>query len=933
MTESSGAVVAPAGVQTFLIADIRGYSRFTSEHGDEAGARLALRFAEITESVVAAHEGRVIELRGDEALAAFASVRAALRAAVELQERFGSAPAELPLKVGIGIDAGESVPVRGGYRGTALNLAARLCSLAGAGEVLASEGVVHLARHVDGIDYEERGMATLKGFADPVRIISISRAEEPQVPPRDSGSQREQNFPIGGFLGALPGGPLVAREEELGRAVSAADSAAGGTGRLVLLAGEPGVGKTRLAQEVALAARNRGYLLATGRCYEPYAGIPFYPFREAMAMAYEAASPALRARAHREWPHLLRLLPDAADAPPSSGSGHEEQQRIFWSASGFIQSLAAERPLALLLDDLHWADNLSLQLLEHLARQTRAHRVLLVGTFRDTEVGREHPLERVLLDLTRERLAERVPVRRLGPEGTAALLASAIGESEVSKEFVELVHARTEGNAFFTEEVARALVEQGDLYRENGLWMRRDIDEIEVPESIRAVVGQRLARLPETAQGVLHDASVFGHSFAFDDLQSLTGLGEDALEEALDLATAAGLVKSAGGDTFGFSHALTQQVLYGELSPRRRRRLHLAAGEALERQPRGPERHAAELARHFKEGSAPDRALPFAILAGDQAETVFGHRDAAGHYETALRLTQDLGDRRREAAVREKLGGLLTATIRYRAALEMLEAAAAMFRESGDVESEGRVVAQIGRVHFVNGSVDSGIERLERMLRRLGDDAAPKPVAGISSALSHLYFARGQYSYALAASERAVELARRAGDAWIESEAEVRRGATLAALGRVDEGWETLAAALDRAAAAGDQFSRCRALQSMAGIWVLRGDVRSARQALTEACDLAQRMGNTRQVAVCTLYLSLLSLLAGDLAAATSDAEAALGVMRSLEGSWATACQIIGFDTLELSPAQWDAAPHYLREALSLGRRTTSGQAPGSQAY
>ena len=184
MTETAEQEFAPAGgeIRTFLIADVRGYTRFTLEHGDEAAARLASRFAAIAREGVAAHEGQILELRGDEALAVFSSARQALRAAVDLQERFSReavANSALPFAAGIGLDAGEAVPVEGGYRGAALNLAARLCALAGPGEVLASDGVIHLARRVEGLEYADRGPVTLKGFADQVRVMQVRREPDP----------------------------------------------------------------------------------------------------------------------------------------------------------------------------------------------------------------------------------------------------------------------------------------------------------------------------------------------------------------------------------------------------------------------------------------------------------------------------------------------------------------------------------------------------------------------------------------------------------------------------------------------------------------------------------------------------------------------------------------------------------------------------------
>lgn len=269
------------------------------------------------------------------------------------------------------------------------------------------------------------------------------------------------------------------------------------------------------------------------------------------------------------------MLP-LADADP-----HEEQQRLFWAVTGFVETLSMSAPLALLLDDLHWADSASLALIQHLTRHTYSHPVLLLATYRDVEVGRQHPLGKARRDLERERLLERIAVLPLTTEDTARLIAARMGQ-DVSDEFAELVFQHTDGNPLFVPEVLRTLIERGDIYRRDGQWERRELTGIEIPESIREVIADRIARLSESAQEALHAASVLGQRFTFEDLLAMSGQPEAALDAALEEALAAGLAQEER-DGYIFNHALTQRALYSELSARRRRRLHLAAAEALER--------------------------------------------------------------------------------------------------------------------------------------------------------------------------------------------------------------------------------------------------------------------------------------------------------------------------------------------------------------
>jgi class 3 adenylate cyclase/tetratricopeptide (TPR) repeat protein len=917
-TTQAAEISALGGVRTFLIADIRGYTHFTLEHGDAEAARLAARFADVASEAVGGRGGEVVELRGDEALAVFTSTREALRAGLELQAmltRETDANPSLPLRAGIGIDAGEAIPVSGGYRGAALNLAARLCSLAGPGEVLVTETVTALARKVDGMEYVDRGTAQLKGFVDPVKVIEVRarlsppgplsrNAGEGEMPLSDSPSPvlrerglggeglREvlQPLPIGGYLGSLPGSPLVGRSAELEQTQRTVEAVLVGTSKLILLAGEPGAGKTRLAQEVTLQLRDRDFLIAAGRCYEPQATVPFYPFLDALTTAYGSAPASIRSQVPRTWPDLGRLLPGLG-LPIPDFAGPQDQQRLFWAITGFLQAIAAERPVALLLDDLHWADSASLELVQHIARHTAAERILLLGTYRDVEVGRQHPLESALRDLRREDLVESVEVRRLGHADTAALMASTVGEEEeVSEEFSSLVYRRTEGNPFFIQQVMRVLVERGDIFRRDGHWDRRSIDEIEVPESVRSVVGQRLSRLSEAAQEILREASVLGQTFGFDGLQVTVDRPERELEDALDAAIAAGLVRDAGRDTYAFDHALTQGSLYGELSSRRRRRLHLAAAEAIEKLPenkRAP--RAAELAWHFLQADETARALEWSLLAGAGAEAVFAHSDAEYHYRIARDLARELGERDREAVAAESLGRTLLSLARNDEALPVREEAAAIYHERGDLDAEARVVAAIGAVYFQMNRAPDGVSRILPLLEAREPDMQPATAAILLVELANLYWMTGKHEEAARFSERAAERAEEAGDNSLLARAELRWGTTLGTIEQWANALPHLNRAIELAEETGDLMTLARSLNNRSVAYERTKQWESVWQDLERQLELSRRLGNPDQLVYALGNMSMTAFwIYGDWQRARPYADEALRFGRRLRRTRAT---------------------------------------------
>lgn len=746
---------------------------------------------------------------------------------------------------------------------------------------------------------------------------------------RESGF--DQQLPIGGYLGSLPGGPLVARDEELSRILAAVDAVTGGEGRVVLLAGEPGAGKTRLAQEITLEARNRRFLLASGSCFEQRQVVPYYPWLDALATLYGAAPESIRSAVPERWPLLAHLLPEAPiPVPAPISASQEEQERLFRAATGFVQAIAEQIPVAILLDDLQWADESSLNLLIHLARHTRTHRVLLLGIYRDVEVGRPGtfsvPLDRALLELHRSGLSERVLVRRLDQAGTAALMAATLGESEVSDEFVDLVYRHTEGNPFFTEEVLRGLVERGDVFRRDGVWDRREVEQIEVPESVRTVVGQRLSRLSPGAQELLQEASVLGQSFAFDVLLALANRTEEEVDTWLEEARAAGLVRAGDRDRYSFNHGLTQGTLYAELSPRRKRRLHLAAAAVLEEHLAGRQR-TAELAWHFRQGDDPERASWYAIQAGDEAEKVFAHGEAERQYRAAIEMAHEVGNRGREAEGLHKLGVILKSVGRYDEALTLLEDAAGLFREVGDVEGERLAVAQIARVHRYRATLPEGIVRVERFLESSAGQDVSRGLADIYAAVSLLYSWRGQHVEHLETAERAAAIAREVGDDRLLAEAEIRRCEVLALTGRIEERRRVLEETLPLAERAGDPEILHAYLVNLGIDARCTGRLQRARALHERSLEVVERAGNVGRAgfSMCQVAEDLFYL--GDWNQAADWYLRARDVLQPLGPSSYAPYPSIGLARLRLAQGALKEGSRLLEEGMAIAQGTGDAQA------
>jgi class 3 adenylate cyclase/tetratricopeptide (TPR) repeat protein len=952
-------------IQVFLITDVRGYSTYTDEHRDEEAAQLALRFAALAAAAIQAHGGQVLEVRGDEVLAVFTSARAALRAAILLQEQVGQASAttpEQPIRCGIGIEAGEAVAVPGGYRGQAINLAARLCARAGAGEVLAGETVIGLARKVEGLVFVDRGFASLKGTARPVRITQVVAEPPTAMPPGERASASELSeseqksrrvAAVGNFLSAEPRHRLVAREAEMARLFAVLDVVQAGTGQLVMVVGEPGVGKTRLAQEVLLAARARGFGGITGRCYAPQSSMPYYPFWEALARAAAAAPPALRSALPLQWPEVARLLPhqhlgtQASSMPPLDGTGGTGEHRLFWQVTGFLQALAEEQPLALLLDDLHWADGASVELLLHLARQTRDQPILLVGTYRESEVPADHPLSIGMRDLIRAQLVERIDLQQLSREATAALISAMLEVGTVSDGVTDLIYGPTEGNAFFVQELLRTLLERGDIVQgDNGHWEPRARAELAVPATVQAAVLERVSRLSAPAQEMLEIASVLGQRFRFDDLlatctrvpQMLEAVAavtapseaeaEARLEGEVEEAVRSRVLREVGGDGYAFSHALAHRALYEPLSVRRRRRFHRAVAESLERLG-GAERarRAAELAYHFLQANEPARALPSVLQAGEQAFSVYAYAEAEQQFRTALELAQQLGDIEAASMATERLALALAWQSRDDEAEALLEPAMTEAERQGDL-------ARLARLYWLlialrsNARIDTEtIARLQRLIE-LAEAQGPSPeLAQLYISLAYKYAQSLQTAENLWALEQALQVAQAAHDPLLEAKAVWWHGWALHYAGRLEEARAEIVAALpvlEQQETPQDLDEVCLSLMDLGLVLTNLGRVSEAHAHFERALALAEQMKSPERVAELSVCCSQTAFVRGDWTVARRYIERAEALRPHFETDYFVRGILYGGQgPLQLALGQWDAAASSGQTPLALAKESS----------
>ena len=672
----------------------------------------------------------------------------------------------------------------------------------------------------------------------------------------------------GGYLGVAAPGRLVARDAECAAITDALSDVTNGAGRVVLLAGEPGIGKTRLAQEAGSFATDRGFLVAYGRCYEQQAETPFVPLFEVFETLEELVPALVREGAVERWPSVATLLPEKrlATVPPARSS-QDAAQLLYRSAVGLVRELAEHRPVAILLDDLHWADDATLELLTHLARHTASSRVFLLGTFRDAEVTSAHPVRRLAHSLYRERLAGAIGLDRFDRDATAQMIMSRLDDAPAADELVDLVHQLSEGNPFYAGEILASLRQGGDLELIGGRWTCREPDRVEAPASVSDVIEARVSRLSAGARDVLESASVLGTAFEAEDIAA-DDADMDGLEEILDEATAAGLV-TIDHDGYAFDHSLTRQALYAGLSPLRLQRLHRVVGERLEARPLAVRRRrAAEVARHLESGGLPDRALPFVLLAGDVAAEGYALTEAARLYGHAVDLADEVGDDGARTAGLERLGRVAMTTAKYDLAVEYLTAVSDAYRRLGDVGSRMRVEGMIADSQHRRGEGEAAAARLTEVISELevgtGTEGPRPGVAALSNGLARVRLSLGQHRLCVEATEQAARLAHEEGSPSAEADALSVRGTALLFLDEPDEARSALERAIEIAAPADALVEESGATLALQWSTTMRGELDRARALGERGIAITRRSGNTDAEALHTANLGLALFYRGD---------------------------------------------------------------------
>jgi tetratricopeptide (TPR) repeat protein/transcriptional regulator with XRE-family HTH domain len=684
---------------------------------------------------------------------------------------------------------------------------------------------------------------------------------------------------------------------------------------LLLLAGEPGIGKTRLLAEAVHRGAVAGWSVLLGGCTRSGGQLPYTPLLQALQRQMRGHSTAQRWSALRGCAWLVRLLPELADGPieplPAWTVPPDQERRLMFDAvARFLTNMAGPSGTLLVLDDLQWAGADALDLLVALLRAHTDTPVRVLGAYRETEVRPVDPLAATLADLAQAELATH---RRLDPLTQAeahALLASLL--EHAATPVLERIVQRTGGVPFFVVSYARDLQSAG-----------QETSRVEsLPWDLGQSIRRRVQALPAGARELLGVAAVAGRIVPRVVLLAVAEQPEPAVLTGLDGACHAQLLEETGADAYRFVHDVIREVVEADLGAARRRVLHRRIAAALEQQAGEPPVEA--LAYHWVRSGDREQAVTYLEQAGDRALAQHAHVAAEGYFQDLVDHLESLGRVQAAARAREKLGVALSTQARDEEALAVLERAAVTYRALGELEGEGRIAAQTGHLHIDLGTPEQGLRLVQPLVARLAP-LGPSPVlATLHMALAALFWHCGGFTEQLAAAEQAAAVARALGDTRLLAAAHGARGSALETMGRIPEGLRALQEALRLAESAGElgSPSDLEMLIHAANASGYSGQFADAMRYLDRAVHAAERLADPRYIAWILFQRAGTRREVGDWEAARTDLERAVAMHRQLGMSSRSAWALTGLGYLHQWEGAWEEANREIEEALAIAARS-----------
>jgi transcriptional regulator with XRE-family HTH domain/tetratricopeptide (TPR) repeat protein len=786
---------------------------------------------------------------------------------------------------------------------------------------LSPKGISDLERGARRVPHRETValLAEALGLSDTERASfeAAARQRAPQVQATARGAPGGVIQAAGAHAGEPP---LAGRTEEMG----AIERLLRGEGTPVLIfAGEPGIGKSRLLREAAGRAPAEGYTVIEGGCHRRSALEPFEPLVGALSRLLSQRTPAQLRLDLQGCAWLVRLLPELAGEVVSPVPGwplapEQERRLMFAAVARTLATIAGPMGTLLVLDDLHWAGGDLLDLLGALLRMPTDRPLRVLGAYRDTEIEEGSVLPTLLGDLAREGLARQMPLGALAPADAEALVGDLLAKEAMSQQegaralWAEEICRHAGGIPFYLISYTHATLTSGvaaPVHEDDGQ---------AIPWNVVEMIRQRIAALPSAAHELLAIAAITGSSIPRALLLAVAEMPEADALAALEAIGRARLLAEDGASAYVFPHDLVQEAVRSELSAARRASLHRRVAEALERQPGTPRNEA--LAYHYLHGERPEKAIAYLWRAGERAERIGALAKAEHAYRELIDQLSALEREAEAALARERLGGVLQTQAHYDEARVRLEEAIAGFRAAGDERGYRRATGRLAEVYGAQGSPAEGLVRLQPVLAEVEDEAPSSELATLQWQLASLHLSLGRYTEGLAAAERTGALAHAAGDPASLARAEYLRAVVLRTLGRHGESLRLTEELIERTDSMGGAMALAGPLLHAAGIALEQGELEGCEAWLARAAELAERLGDpTARVAVLATR-GALAFWCGKWERARTAYEEARAVTRVIGPSWASPVPTVRLGVLCLAEGK-SAEAAQLFDTLSMNDR------------
>lgn len=941
---SSAAIASTAPVSeerrlvTALFCDLVGFTPLSESLDPEEVRDLQSAYFSAMSGQIERYGGTVEKYAGDAVLALFGvptvheddAERAVLcalgmQAAIEPVAATARARWQVEPQIRVGVNTGEVVSGTWNasgrqdvaVTGDALNTAARLQSAADPGEILVGAETMRLTRRR--IRYGPVRELTLKGKQGTVPVYAALGIRE------EMGERWEETPRVS---------PLIGRDRELLALLDAWTRAQGGDGQLVTLIGEPGVGKSRLvAETVERITASDAARVIHARCLSYGQDISLWLLADLLRSLFGIREQDSGEEIQEKLDAALHLLLTQVDTTsqveardvlgevlglPAGGSVVAQagpqirRQALLRSLRSLLSALSQRSPSVVILDDLHWIDGASQEVLHEVLADVPGLRLLVLVTQRP---GWNAPW-------SEWSWTERITLRPL-QNGDAAVLAGAVlGGVALSRELQEYVADRAGGNPFFVEEMLRALEETGGLEQRDGIVALAPGAAERLPSTLTEILLSRLDRLESQVKSVVQVGSVIGRSFAVRLLAQVMEREQAVLELPLFALQQAEIAfPRRGADLeYVFKHVTMRDAAYNTLISRRRQELHLATARAIA-QLYPADEYVEMIAYHYARTEEHQEAIEWLERAGDRAAGIYANESALGHYQETLRLLERTGgDPPRIARVEEKLGGVLTLAGRYDEALKLLGRAADTYREQRDLEATGRVTARMGFTHRLRGTPEEGTALVQPMIDLLSRSGPSSALASLHITLAVLYFVTGSHEEMLSAANRATAIARAIGDERLLGEAMERQAVAYDKLGRHAEALALLERAIPLIEAGGDLFVLGRAFNN-AGVACERlGRIEECKRYVELALGVVERFGSPDTIAFYLGNLASSYCTLGEWTEAHACLERATTLLGDTRSAGAgPVLQNLGF--LALYQGRWEDARSWFDQALAHGER------------